>query len=428
VAAPHDATRRDPTSQSGLRGASLSTRATAKEAYVPTSAKDAIDTGLKIFATQRDEKGYAEAARLFKAATEMNANDEEMCAALYNLGCAYSKLKMWKPAADAITRAVNDYRLKVTVALEDNDLRALRDRREWVDALTEIKGGMSRDMKIQLRSEARAPFRFPRFIILGGFFLSAALGLFVTILRLVKAVQGGEGAPDMTETLQNFGINAAVAAVLAAILWRDNQEKQKSARITDREELLSRLQIDLGNGRVLPLLRFRGKVRMIILAGAKSFVDKAVKEADKYYEELRARGVSLVPLVVDADVDPQDKLKKLKRELNRRDTSKGFAVSKPASAEARQEEEPAREEDAVKEEDKKWKLAAYDTEEWAAWVTDQRSFSNLKPNTNCYIQVQLDGTVRTSGLNTPNWPKLLDDLPTLDSVRTAFTDGIGPSI
>eukprot|EP00955_Chlamydomonas_euryale_P108458 365851-Chlamydomonas_euryale.AAC.3 len=50
------------------------------------------------------------------------------------------------------------------------------------------------------------------------------------------------------------------------------------------------------------------------------FLSQAVKEADKYYEELRARGVSLVPLVVDADVDPQDKLKKLKRELNRRDT------------------------------------------------------------------------------------------------------------
>lgn len=43
-------------------------------------------------------------------------------------------------------------------------------------------------------------------------------------------------------------------------------------------------------------------------------------------------------------------------------------------------------------------------------------------------QVQLDGTVRTSGLGAPSWAKLVDDLPKLDDIRTGFTDGIGPSI
>lgn len=42
-----------------------------------------------------------------------------------------------------------------TYHFQDDDLRTLRDRREWIDALTEVKGGMSRDMKIELRSEAR---------------------------------------------------------------------------------------------------------------------------------------------------------------------------------------------------------------------------------------------------------------------------------
>ena len=42
-----------------------------------------------------------------------------------------------------------------THAMQDDDLRELRDRREWIDALTEVKGGMSRDMKIGLRSEAK---------------------------------------------------------------------------------------------------------------------------------------------------------------------------------------------------------------------------------------------------------------------------------
>lgn len=32
-------------------------------------------------------------------------------------------------------------------------------------------------------------------------------------------------------------------------------------KVTEREESLGRLQIDLGNDRILPLLRFRGQVR-----------------------------------------------------------------------------------------------------------------------------------------------------------------------
>ena len=40
-------------------------------------------------------------------------------------------------------------------SMKDDDLKELRDRREWIDALTEIKGGLSRDMKIDLRSEAK---------------------------------------------------------------------------------------------------------------------------------------------------------------------------------------------------------------------------------------------------------------------------------
>jgi hypothetical protein len=44
------------------------------------------------------------------------------------------------------------------------------------------------------------------------------------------------------------------------------------------------------------------------------------------------------------------------------------------------------------------------------------------------MQVQLDGTVRSSGAGTPPWERFVGDLPPLDSVRTQMTDGIGPSI
>ena len=51
-------------------------------------------------------------------------------------------------------------------------------------------------------------------------------------------------------------------------------------------------QLDVGNGRVLPLIKFRGQVRPVLLAGTKSFVEKAIKEAEPYYMSLRERGVS----------------------------------------------------------------------------------------------------------------------------------------
>jgi hypothetical protein len=83
-------------------------------------------------------------------------------------------------------------------------------------------------------------------------------------------------------------------------------------------------QLDLGGERVLPLAKFRGQVRPVIVAGNRAFVDKALKEAERQYTSLRERGVSAVPVVFDApgsppgsakEVDPEEKIRALKREL-----------------------------------------------------------------------------------------------------------------
>lgn len=162
--------------------------------YVPSSAKDAIERGTQVF---KDNKDYAEAVRLYTIAMEMRPNDDEARAALYNMGCAQVKLKQWKPATDNILQAINKHNLKLSVALkvracvhgrtmhsaqhaagvadegtlsavqcthtiiikpstlQDADLKELHERREWADALTQAKGGLSRNTKIDLRSEAK---------------------------------------------------------------------------------------------------------------------------------------------------------------------------------------------------------------------------------------------------------------------------------
>lgn len=83
--------------------------------YLPKSATDAIETGTRVF---KEEKNSEEAIRLYQLAMQMQPNEDEARAALYNLGCAYAKQKRWKEASENIVRAINDYKLKLVVALK----------------------------------------------------------------------------------------------------------------------------------------------------------------------------------------------------------------------------------------------------------------------------------------------------------------------
>ena len=54
---------------------------------------------------------------------------------------------------------------------------------------------------------------------------------------------GGEGAPELNETLLNVGINSAALAVLGFFLLRDLRGQQSDRKIVEREESLARLQV-----------------------------------------------------------------------------------------------------------------------------------------------------------------------------------------
>ncbi|MEW5305795.1 MAG: hypothetical protein WDW36_008313 [Sanguina aurantia] len=405
---------------------------------------------------------YPEAVRLYEHAMTLAPTVDEARAATFNLGCAQAKLKQWPAAAAAIKSSINDYGLKLTVAVLDEDLKELKDRREWTEMLTEVKGGMSRAAKVDLRTEAKAPFRLPRLILFGGLGAGAMIGLVIISLRLIAAVKGGPGAPELQETLQNFGINSSAVAVLGFLLWRDISSKEKAISVTTREELLGILQLDLGPDRVLPLAKFRGSIRPVIVAGPRISVEKALREAEPKLTSLRNRGVSVIPLYTDdddtpkgpaltKDLDFEARIKALKKEFSKTDTTKGFAKAAvtaaaaagtdgalfnpalPANPDAKPGEVSftigGNKDSPVKDADKKWRLTPYDPAEWKEWVSQQRELAKLPPadNTATWVQIQLDGTVRSSGTGIPPWAKFLDDLPPLDDVRTTFTDGIGPS-
>ena len=118
------------------------------------------------------------------------------------------------------------------MALKDPDLEPLRERREWLAGLADMRGaalrrrdggaatavqcslsptrvpsllrpalphaapgpapagGINEQTYVRLRSEAKAPFRLTRIIFLGGLAAGAGLGLFIITGRLLAALQG----------------------------------------------------------------------------------------------------------------------------------------------------------------------------------------------------------------------------------------------
>ena len=73
-------------------------------------------------------------------------------------------------------------------------------------------------------------------------------------------------------------------------------------------------QVELDQDRVVPLATFRGSVRPVLLAGGQGYLNKALKASELYRTELRARGISVIPIALTSK-DPGEKLAALKREF-----------------------------------------------------------------------------------------------------------------
>jgi len=109
-----DISARQPTSTRCSGTSNSSSQAATSVQALPNSASEAVQKGQQAF----DRAEYGEALQLFSRAMSLSPNDDEARAALYNGACAKAKLKQWQGAADDVTRAVNDYKLKLDVAVK----------------------------------------------------------------------------------------------------------------------------------------------------------------------------------------------------------------------------------------------------------------------------------------------------------------------
>jgi len=351
-----------------------------------------------------ESREYEAATRAFTTALGMRPNEDEARAASYNRACGYVKLNMYDEARDDLIAAVNEHNLKFKVLMEDPDLDAFRSSTQYGEVAAAVKGGQGRSTMVNLRAEAQEPFRFFKLYLFGGLAAGAGLGLFIIGTRLIKAMQGGEGAPDMQETVTNLGINTAGLILFAFLLRGEIQGRDQIIKKVEREEELGRLSVLLGDSDKSAMFsRLRGSYRVFIVAGSEEHITKTLASLEKYKEKLSKNKVIVLPVSMEENDSEEDL--PFGQRSRRAKTSKTTEMTAAAAA-------------TLLGNDKKLKLTPVDVGAWQRWIVNQVEMSGFDPTVrDVFFGVAKNGTIWKSGAGIPNWAKIFEDLPDEDSLQ-----------
>ncbi|XP_078439772.1 tetratricopeptide repeat (TPR)-containing protein [Wolffia australiana] len=371
------------------------------------TAESCVNLGLSLFSRGRVKEALAQ----FENALELNPKPLEAQAALYNKACCHAYRGEGRKAAECLRVALRDYNLKFSTILNDPDLASFRTLPEFKELQDEArKGGedigygFKRDLK--LISEVQAPFRGIRRFFYVAFSAAAGISTFFTVPRLIRAISGGDGAPDLLETAGNVAVNIGGIIVLVALyIWDNKKEEEQIAQIT-RDETLSRLPLRLSTNRIVELVQLRDTARPIILAGKKESVARSMDKAERFRSELLLRGVLLVPIILgEGQRNPIEK--------------KGFGAPSKASTpfpsigddfDNRAQSIVAK--SRLKAE-VRFKADIVSPIEWERWISEQ---PGVEPGEDVYIVLRLDGRVRKSGKGMPDWLEIVKELPPMEAL------------
>ena len=419
--------------RSGTRGGVV-VRAAATPNGPNTSAADAVNNGLRCF----EQKKYEDAVGNFTSAlSEFGTPTEDECrAALYNRACAYCKLQKYDEAKTDLTAAVNEYSLKFSVVLKDSDMEVFRGTPQYEEMADEVKGFRSNASIATLKAEAQEPFRFFKLYAFGGLGAGAFIGLIIILTRLSAALAGGEDAPDLGETIGNLLVNVVAIGVFGFLFKGEIEQRDLTQKKVAREEEFGRLRIVLSADADEDVLvsQLRGNYRLFVIAGSKNHVDAVVANLNKYKTLLKEKNVVIATLYMEngggdrrTEADPA---------VETKDQSAGVAALAAEFAAARRDEregETAVSSPAIEfgkrskksklaakrtaggtstPTEKRWRVAPVDTETWRAWVINEIERSGFDPTVrDVFFSVGKDGTLWKSGAGTPNWMKLIEELP-----------------
>ncbi|CAN1859390.1 Protein LOW PSII ACCUMULATION 1, chloroplastic [Linum perenne] len=318
------------------------------------TAESCVNLGLSLFSRGR----VKDALLQFETALSLDPNPIEAQAALYNKACCHAYRGEGKKVSDCLRTALREYNLKFSTILNDPDLASFRALPEFKELQEEARLGgedigesFRRDLK--LISEVQAPFRGVRRFFYLAFIAAAGISTFFTVPRLVRAILGGDGAPDLLETAGNTLVN--------------------------------------------------------IGAGKKETVNLAVKKAERFRTELLKRGVLLVPVIWDES-------RRSEIEKKGFGTSRKAAAALPSIGEDFEKRTQSVIAMSKLKAEIRFKAEVVSPAEWERWIRDQQKSEGVTPGEDVYLILRLDGRVRRSGRGIPEWPEILKELPPMDAL------------
>lgn len=374
------------------------------------TAESSVNLGLSLFSKGR----VKDALTQFETALTLDPNPVEAQAALYNKACCHAYRGKGKKAAECLRTALREYNLKFGTILNDPDLASFRALPEFKELQEEARLGgedigysFRRDLK--LISEVQAPFRGVRRFFYVAFSAAAGISSFFTVPRLIRAIQGGDDAPNLLATAENAAINVGGIIILVALFFWDNKKEEEQIAQISRDETLSRLPLRLSTNRVVELVQLRDTVRPVILAGKKETVSLAIKKAERFRTELLRRGVLLIPVIWGQARAPQI-------------TKKGFgnrpkaASSLPSIGEDFDKRAQSITAKSKLKTEVRFKAEVVSPAEWERWIMDQQKSEGVTPGEDVYIILRLDGRVRRSGKGMPDWQQIVQELPPMEAL------------
>ncbi|XP_037492549.1 protein LOW PSII ACCUMULATION 1, chloroplastic isoform X2 [Jatropha curcas] len=312
-----------------------------------------VNLGLSLFSKGRVKDALVQ----FEKALSLDPTPVEAQAALYNKACCHAYRGEGKKAADCLRTALREYNLKFGTILNDPDLASFRALPEFKELQEEARLGgedigysFRRDLK--LISEVQAPFRGVRRFFYVAFSAAAGISLFFTIPRLFRAINGGDGAPDLGETAGNAAIN---------------------------------------------------------IGGKKETVSIAIQKAERFRTELLRRGVLLVPVIWGEGREPEVQKKGFGA------PSKAAAALPSIGEEFEKRAQSVVAKSKLKSEIR-FKAEVVSQVEWERWLRDQQKSEGVTPGEDVYIILRLDGRVRRSGKGMPDWQQIVKELPPMEAL------------
>ena len=218
----------------------------------------------------------------------------------------------------------------------------------------------------------------------------------------------------------------AVSA-FAYLFSNELKQREKTEFKVAREEELGRLRMAIEESKEDVLVsQLRGNYRLFIIAGSDEHIDNAMGQLVKYKAKLKEQNVVIATVDMlngggkkKAKKAPGAAMAALKAEFA---AERGGAVdgedgSAPAVAEPMEFGKRSKRADvavsAARVTEKKWRVAPLDEDAWRTWIVNEIERNGFDPTVrDVFFSVGKDGTLWKSGAGTPNWMKIIEELPT----------------